>query len=579
MIEEMRLQDLGVIAQATLPLGPGFTAITGETGAGKTMVISGLSLLLGRRADSGSVRAGAAQASVEGVWLVDEDGPVAERARDAGGDVEPAGAGRAELYVGRTITAEGRSRATVGGRSAPAGVLADLADQLVVMHGQSDQLRLRSAVAQRDALDRFGGEPVGAALAAYQTSFTAWQRIDHELTDLVTERDARAREAEELRALIAEIEQVDPQPGEDDELTVRAERLANVEELRMAAATAHAALSSDDDQPDVSTLAGEARRVLERAGESDPALAELSAQAADIAYRAVDLAAGLSGYLADLDESGPQELAAVEDRRAQLGALIRRHGDLAAAIELLQTGSARLVELDDDTDRIDRLTAEREAAASALDDAAATLTAARADAAARLGEAVTEELHALAMPDARLEVAVEPAAPSVHGRDDVAILLAPHPGAQLRSVSRGASGGELSRVMLAIEVVIAGTDPVPTFVFDEVDAGIGGAAAIEVGRRLARLAESAQVIAVTHLAQVAAFAGNHLTVVKSGDGTVTASSVRRLDGDDREAEMARLLSGLADSDAALTHARELLDTAGSVRLDTASTRTSRSASH
>jgi len=579
MIEEMRLQDLGVIAKATLPLGPGFTAITGETGAGKTMVISGLSLLLGRRADSGSVRAGAAQASVEGVWLVDEDGPVAERARDAGGDVEPAGAGRAELYVGRTITAEGRSRATVGGRSAPAGVLADLADQLVVMHGQSDQLRLRSAVAQRDALDRFGGEPVGAALAAYQTSFTAWQRIDHELTDLVTERDARAREAEELRALIAEIEQVDPQPGEDDELTVRAERLANVEELRMAAATAHAALSSDDDQPDVSTLAGEARRVLERAGESDPALAELSAQAADIAYRAVDLAAGLSGYLADLDESGPQELAAVEDRRAQLGALIRRHGDLAAAIELLQTGSARLVELDDDTDRIDRLTAEREAAASALDDAAATLTAARADAAARLGEAVTEELHALAMPDARLEVAVEPAAPSVHGRDDVAILLAPHPGAQLRSVSRGASGGELSRVMLAIEVVIAGTDPVPTFVFDEVDAGIGGAAAIEVGRRLARLAESAQVIAVTHLAQVAAFAGNHLTVVKSGDGTVTASSVRRLDGDDREAEMARLLSGLADSDAALTHARELLDTAGSVRLDTASTRTSRSASH
>ncbi|MEQ6898713.1 DNA repair protein RecN [Microbacterium sp. KR10-403] len=563
MIEEMRLQDLGVIAQATLPLGPGFTAITGETGAGKTMVISGLSLLLGRRADSGAVRAGAAQASVEGVWLVDEDGPVAERARDAGGDVEPSGAGRAELYVGRTITAEGRSRATVGGRSAPAGVLADLADQLVVMHGQSDQLRLRSAAAQRDALDRFGREPVASALTAYQEGFTAWQEIDRALTALVTERDARAREAEELRALIAEIEQVDPQPGEDDELTVRAERLANIEELRMAAATAHAALSSEDDQPDVSVLAGEARRVLERAGENDPALEEFSAQAADIAYRAADLAAGLSGYLADLDESGPAELAAVEERRAQLGALIRRHGDLSSAIDLLQTGSARLVELDDDSDRIDRLTAEREAAASTLDDAAAALTAARVDAAARLGEAVTEELRALAMPDARLEVVVEPAAPSLHGRDEVAILLAPHPGAQLRSVSRGASGGELSRVMLAIEVVIAATDPVPTFVFDEVDAGIGGAAAIEVGRRLARLAESAQVIAVTHLAQVAAFAGNHLTVVKDNDGTVTASSVRRLDGDDREAEMARLLSGLADSQAALTHARELLETARS----------------
>ena len=563
MIEEMRLRDLGVIAQATLPLGPGFTAITGETGAGKTMVVSGLSLLLGRRADSGAVRAGAPQASVEGVWLVDDDGPVAERARDAGGDVEPAGAGRAELYVGRTITAEGRSRATVGGRSAPAGVLADIADQLVVMHGQSDQLRLRSAVAQRDALDRFGGEAVAAALAGYQEAFSAWQEIDHELTALVTERDTRAREAEELRALIAEIEEVDPQPGENDDLTVRAERLANIEDLRVAAATAHAMLSSEDDQPDVAALTGEARRVLERAGESDPELAEFATQAADIAYRAADLAAGLSGYLADLDESGPQELAAVEQRRAQLGALIRRHGDLAAAMDLLQTGSARLVELDDDSDRIERLSAEREAAASTLDAAADVLTAARVEAAARLGAAVTEELHALAMPDARLEVTVVPTSASLHGRDEVAILLAPHPGAQLRPVARGASGGELSRVMLAIEVVIAATDPVPTFVFDEVDAGIGGAAAIEVGRRLARLAESAQVIAVTHLAQVAAFAGNHLTVVKAGDGTVTASSVRRLDGADREAEMARLLSGLADSDAALTHARELLQSARS----------------
>lgn len=561
MIEEITLRDLGVIAQAALPLGPGFTAITGETGAGKTMVISGLSLLLGRRADSGAVRAGAAQASVEGIWLVDENGPVAERVREAGGDVEPAGTGRAELYIGRTLTAEGRSRATVGGRNAPAGVLADLADQLVVMHGQSDQLRLRSATAQRDAVDRYGGPPVTQALTAYRESFAGWQATDRELTELIGERDARAREADDLRALIAEIEQIDPQPGEDAELTTRAERLANIEELRIAAATAHAALSAEDEQPDVSALVGDARRALERAADSDPALQEFAAQAADIAYRTADLAAGLSGYLADLDESGPQELEAVEQRRAQLSVLTRKHGDLAAALELLQTGSARLMELDDDSDRIDRLRAQRETQASALDAAAAALTAARTDAAMRLGAAVTQELHALAMPDARLEVAIEPAAPSTHGRDDVAILLAPHPGAQLRPVGRGASGGELSRVMLAIEVVIAATDPVPTFVFDEVDAGIGGAAAIEVGRRLARLAESAQVIAVTHLAQVAAFAGNHLTVVKSDDGTVTASSVRRLEGQDREAEMARLLSGLTDSDAALTHARELLESA------------------
>lgn len=556
MIEEMRLRDLGVIAEATLPIGPGFTAITGETGAGKTMVVTGLGLLLGQRADSGAVRAGASQATVDGVWIVPEDGPVAARVREAGGDVEPIGAGRAELYIGRSISSEGRGRASVGGRAAPAGVLADLADELVVVHGQSEQLRLRSATAQREALDRFGGERVQTARDAYRRAFEHWRAVDRELSQLTDDRDARAREAAELREQLAEIEQAAPESGEDADLAARAERLANAEELRVAAATAHDGLSGEGDEPDAGALLAEARRALERV--HDPVLAELSGQLADLGYRVADVAAALAGYLADLDESGPHELAAVEERRAVLAALVRTHGSLDAAIDLLDTGSSRLAELDDDSDRIERLTEQRDAAASVLDDAAAALTAARTEAAVRLGAAVTTELRALAMPDARLEVAVSDGAPSASGRDDVAILLAPHPGAEPRAVSRGASGGELSRVMLAIEVVIAGVDPVPTFVFDEVDAGIGGAAAIEVGRRLARLAQSSQVIAVTHLAQVAAFAANHLTVVKANDGSVTASDVRRLDGADREAEMARLLSGMPDSDAALTHARELL---------------------
>lgn len=558
MIEEMRLRDLGVIAEATLPMGRGFTAITGETGAGKTMVVTGLGLLLGQRADSGTVRAGAAQAAVDGVWIVADQGPVADRVREAGGDLEPLGDGRAELFVGRTISSEGRSRATVGGRSAPAGVLADLADELVVVHGQSDQLRLKSAVAQRDALDRFGGEAVAAASAAYRTTYATWRAAETELLTLSAERDVRAREADELRAALDAIEHVDPQPGEDVELAQRAERLANSEDLRAAAASAHDALSGDGDSPDVGILLAEARRALERASSRDAVLAALAEQAADLGYRAADLAAALAGYLADLDEAGPHELDAVEERRAALGGLLRAHGTLDAALALVETGSSRLAELDDDGDRIKRLTEERDAAASALDDVAAALTEARREAAERLGAEVTGELHALAMPDARLTVVVGPGNETAAGRDEVAILLAPHPGADPRPVSRGASGGELSRVMLAIEVVIAGTDPVPTFVFDEVDAGIGGAAAIEVGRRLARLAETSQVIAVTHLAQVAAFASNHLTVVKSSDGSVTASSVRRLEGAERESEMARLLSGLADSDAALTHARELL---------------------
>ena len=556
MIEEMRLRDLGVIAEATLPIGPGFTAITGETGAGKTMVVTGLGLLLGQRADSGAVRSGARQASVDGVWIVADDGPVAERVREAGGEVEPLGDGRAELFVGRSISSEGRGRASVGGRAAPAGVLGDLAEHLVVVHGQSDQLRLTSAAAQRDALDRFGGVPVDAARATYRDAFDRWRHLDEELRSLVDDRESRAREAVELRATLAEIEQAAPVAGEDAELAVRAERLANAEDLRMAAATAHTTLSGDGEQPDVTILLAEARRALERV--DDPVLTDAAQQAADLGYRATDLAATLAGYLADLDEAGPHELAAVEERRAVIGGLVRAHGTLEAAIDLLTSGSARLMELDDDDERVERLEGERASAASVLDDAAAALTSARTEAARRLSDAVTAELHDLAMPDARVEVSVTPGVASATGRDDVAILLAPHAGAPLRPVARGASGGELSRVMLAIEVVIAATDPVPTFVFDEVDAGIGGAAAIEVGRRLARLARTSQVIAVTHLAQVAAFATNHLSVVKAGDGSVTASDVRRLDGDAREAEMARLLSGMPDSDAALTHARELL---------------------
>ena len=556
MIEEIRMQHLGVIADAVLPLGKGFTAITGETGAGKTMVVTGLGLLLGQRADSGAVRAGAAQASVAGVWVVPEQGPIADIVTDAGGELEPAGAGRSELYVSRTLSAEGRSRASVGGRAAPAGVLSALAEQLVVVHGQSEQLRLKSAAAQRDALDRFGGEPVSAALRAYGEAWEHWRALDAELRELTENRDRRADEAARLREALALIEATAPEAGEDEVLTERAERLANAEELRQAAALAHSALSNEDDDPDASALVADARRLLERV--SDPALAGIAEALADVGYRLADLAGQLAGYLADLDEAGPHELAAVEERRAALNTLVRAHGSLDEALTVWETGSARLAELDDDSDRVERLEAELSTARDALDAAADALTAARTEAAGRLGTAVSEELHALAMPDARLEVAVTAGSESAHGRDDVAILLAPHPGAEPRPVARGASGGELSRVMLAIEVVIAGTDPVPTFVFDEVDAGIGGAAAIEVGRRLARLAERSQVIAVTHLAQVAAFAGNHLSVVKASDGAVTASSVRRLEGADREAEMARLLSGLTDSDAALTHARELL---------------------
>ena len=565
MIEELVIRDLGVIAEATLPLGPGFTAVTGETGAGKTMVVTALGLLLGDRADAGTVRQGQAQSFVEGRWLVAPDGAVAERVRDAGGDLDGP-----ELILSRSVSAEGRSRAVVGGRSAPASVLGDLGGDLVVVHGQSDQVRLRSAVAQRGALDRYAGADLAEALTQYQHAFRRWQANQAELDRLVAEQELRATEADELRAAIAEIETIAPQPGEDAELGARAERLGNLEELRLAAAGARELLSAEEttpEMPDVVALLESARRLLERASEHDQALPPITDALANAGFLVADIAAQLSSYLAGLDTDGARELELVQERRAELISLARKYaGGLDEAIELLDTGSARLLELDNDSDRIDTLRADADADQALVERLAARLTDIRTAAAISLGAAVTGELGALAMPDASLVALVDSRDEfTVTGRDLVTILLQPHAGAEPRSLARGASGGELSRVMLAIEVVINATDPVPTFVFDEVDAGVGGAAAIEIGRRLARLAETAQVIVVTHLAQVAAFADNHLSVVKDSDGAVTASSVRQLQGDERAAEMARLLSGLPDSASGLEHARELISLARSDR--------------
>ncbi|MEJ3403625.1 DNA repair protein RecN [Rathayibacter sp. YIM 133350] len=560
VIEELSIRDLGVIADATLPLGPGFTAVTGETGAGKTMVVTALGLLLGARSDAGAVRSGSAEARVDGRWFVEETGAVAERVRDAGGSVD-----EGELLLGRSVSSEGRSRAIVGGRSAPVSVLTDLADELVVVHGQSDQIRLRSAAAQRAALDRFAGAELAQVLEEYRTVYERWRESAHTLKELTEDREQRAREAEQLRGDLAEIERLDPQPGEDEELVERAERLGNLEELRIAAAGAREWISAEesDESTDAVAAVEAARRQLERVVSHDATLAPLVDALANVSFLIADAAAELSSYLAGLDADGSRELEAVQERRAQLGALARKHGgSVDDVLAFAEKGGLRLLDIDDDAERIASLTASTAQDEQRARELSQQLSALRADAARRLAAAVTEELSALAMPDAALLVTVEQQDElGALGGDAVALLLRPHSGAEPRPLGRGASGGELSRVMLAIEVVIAATGPVPTFVFDEVDAGVGGAAAIEIGRRLARLAESAQVIVVTHLAQVAAFAGNHLRVAKDRSGAITASSVEQLDGNARVAEMARLLSGLPDSESGLAHARELIELA------------------
>ncbi len=571
MIEELSIRDLGVIGEAVLPLGPGFTAVTGETGAGKTMVVSALGLLFGERADTGSVRSGAAQAWIEGRILVDSHGAVAERVRELGGDLdESAESGAAssatdgEVILSRSVSAEGRSRAVVGGRSAPISVLSELGSSLVVVHGQSDQLRLKGQSAQRGALDNFGGAALAARLAEYRSLFDSWQAHTAEIDALVTERSARIREAEQLRSAIDEITAVAPVDGEDDELTELAGRLTNLEDLRLAAAEARENISSETgDAPDTVGLIDAARRSLERVAHHDTALAPIVEALENASFLVSDISTQLASYAATLETDEVGELDRVQERRAQLTVLTRKYGpDLADVIAYAAEAEPRLLELDSDSDRIEQLSALVDDELAELGRLADELSALRRTAGEELSTLVTEELGALAMPNARFVVDVQPREDfGSSGRDLVQFLLRPHEGSEPRPLSKGASGGELSRVMLAIEVVLAAADPVPTFVFDEVDAGVGGASAIEIGRRLAVLARSSQVIVVTHLAQVAAFATNHLRVEKDQDGPVTASNVVQLDGEERLAEMARLLSGLPDSESGLAHAAELLETA------------------
>ncbi len=583
----MRIRGLGVITDAVLELHPGLTVVTGETGAGKTMVVTGLGLLLGARADSGAVRTGATQAVVEGRLVLDPAGSVARAAADAGAELDDD-----VLLLARTVTAAGRSRAHAGGRSVPVSVLAELASELVTVHGQSDQLRLLQPARQRDTLDRFAGH--ADLLAEHAAAYEALRSVERELHEVTTHARERAQEAEQLRRGLADIEAVDPQPREDQLLREEDGRLAHADGLRAAAEQAHAAVQADqlagDDPADAISLVGAARRAIDPVREHDPALADVDSRLGEVGYLLSDIAADLASYAAGI-ESDPARLTVVQERRAALGGLVRAFGHdqpadgdaapvegIDAVLAWAQRASARLLDLDDDEGRVRELTERREELRTALAGVAGRLHRSRLAAASRLGDLATAELAQLAMPHARLEVSVTQrpdehgldvdlvdgvrrVAVAVHGVDDVELLLSPHAGAPLRPVSKGASGGELSRVMLGLEVVLAGADPVPTFVFDEVDAGVGGRAAVEIGRRLAALARTAQVVVVTHLPQVAAYADRHLLVLKADDGAVTESGVRALDDDERVAELARMLAGQEDSGTARAHAQELRDAA------------------
>jgi len=585
MLREIRIQNLGVIDDAVLELSAGLNVVTGETGAGKTMVVSGLGLLLGARADAALVRTGAKTAVVEGVVEVGPEHLASLRVIEAGGDAQDG------LILVRTVSAGGRSKAHVGGRTVPVSVLGELGELLVAVHGQSDQWRLRQPEQHRVVLDRFAGGSVSEPLGRYGALYDDFHQVGAELGHLRGLARDRAREVDVLRTGLEEIEAVDPLPGEDLELRAEDARLAHSDGLRASAGQAHALLTGDSDSlysgaddsdgpnSDVAGQLGSARAALAPMTGHDQALADLDRRLQELGYLTADLGTDLAAYLSGVDVD-PARLAWVQNRRADLARLQRKYGDTADDILLwAKESAARLAELEGADDRADGLQVRLDALREELTSCAGELSAARKLAATDFGARVTTELSYLAMGKAVVQVdlgrrpdpeglslgeGIEPVRFSRHGVDDVEILLAANPGAPARSVAKAASGGELSRVMLALEVV-TGSGDVPTFVFDEVDAGVGGKAALDVGARLAALATSAQVIVVTHLAQVAAYADRHLVVRKTDDGHITASGVVAVNGEERLRELARMMAGVEDSDAAIEHARELLGQTGAAR--------------
>jgi DNA repair protein RecN (Recombination protein N) len=565
MLAELRIRDLGVIDDARLEVSAGLNVLTGETGAGKTMVVDALALLLGGRADPGAVRAGRPAALVEGRLQTGDDAQVAAALATAGVDDE-----EGEVVVARQVLVEGRSRAQLQGRMATVAAVADVVRPLVEVHGQHEFQDLLRPGVQRDLLDRYAGEAVLGPRAAFAAGWRRLRAVTRELDELVARAREREREIDLLRHQLEEIEAAQVRVGEEAELAAEAERLANAEALQQSAALAHQLLEDDEDAG-AATALGAAARAVHGPGAHDRALGELAERAQSLAAEVGDLASSLRAY-AEGVLVDPGRLEEVNVRMALLRDLERKYGDdEEAVLAFAGKAAARLAELEGGTLRSEALEGEAAELRSDLAGTGAALTAARQQAADRLGEALRAELADLAMPSARVEVAVEQdpdddglevdgrcLAATEDGLDRVDIRLAAHPGAPLRPLGRAASGGELSRVMLALRVVLAGVDRTPTLVFDEVDAGVGGRTAAAVGRRLAQLARRHQVLVVTHLPQIAAHADRHFTVEKhSAEGT-TSTDVRLLDDAGRVGELSRMLAGMEGSGLAQAHAEELL---------------------
>ena len=552
MIEQLRIKNLGVIRDATLDFSPGLTVLTGETGAGKTMVFRSLHLLFGGKADSTLISTGAEQASVEADVAIPAD--LVVRLDELGGQVEDGNI----AIISRQVNSTGRSRSFAGGASVPAAAVGELGDALVAVHGQSDQLRLTKTEQQRLLLDRYAGETVAKPMAKYTQLWEAQRTLERRIESLTSDAGTRAAQLERITRILEQVDSLKPLPGEDNELDDEAKRLSHTEALYEVTARASDLLTGgqSDDLPVVAALVT-ARKGLDHERNLDATLGEFADRMKELEILAADLSADISAYSGGIDAS-PQRLAFVESRRAALKTLTREFGDVDDLLAWVTENRPRLAELEGGDEVLVQIREELAQVKSDLVKTAADVTKARTKAAAAFSTQVTGELESLAMPGATVQFKLSPANPGPSGADLIELGLISRPDSPWIPMSKGASGGELSRIMLAVEVVLAAADPTETFVFDEVDAGVGGAAAVEVGKRLARLARSAQVIVVTHLPQVAAFADRHLVIARSDGQEVHSSSVSEVQQGQRVAELSRMLAGLADSQAGTQLAEELL---------------------
>ena len=556
-LEEISIRGLGVIESSNIEFKPGLTVLTGETGAGKTMVLTALGLVLGSKSDSDLVRAGQERAVISGRFAVPKD--IAALIIEGGGEIDDG-----SVVITRTVSTEGKSRVLVGGAVSSTAAVNQFAQSLVEIHAQSSSSKLNKPAVSRELLDRFAG----IELSQYQNIFDQYKQMIDRIADLQSQLSQRDKEMALLSEFAAEFAKLAPKSGELSQIENEIAKLGSVEQLNQAV-TATLNLLTDDEISAINLLQ-QMRKTLDQVAGKDSELDQITERFTETLLNLSDVGSDLTSYLSNL-EADPNRFASLQERKASLNSLLKRYGkgsERDAAFEQLiidgQNAKAKMADLSGGDERVRELEKEAEKLFDQLKTGALAISKDRKASGEKLAKLVTDEIKNLAMPNAKFVIEQKvadsgnPKNYTATGLDEIAILFAAHVGASPLSLSKVASGGELSRVMLALEVVIAEAEPIGTYIFDEVDAGVGGKAAVEVGRRLAKLAKSAQVIVITHLPQVAVWADNHLVVKKNESGLVTQSDVIEMSGDARKVEIARMLSGQEDSKTAQEHATELL---------------------